>query len=297
MGHEHHHHEVNGKNLGWSIALNVLITLAEAIGGIISGSMALVSDATHNFSDVLSLIISYIANKLTKREATNSHTYGFKRSEIIAAFINSSTLIVLAIFILFEGVQRFFYPTKIAADWVIWLAIASIAVNGLSVLFIRKDAKNNMNIKSAYLHLFSDMLTSIAVLIGGLAMKYLQWYWIDAVFSIGIAAYLLYLSLTIFKSSLRIIMQFTPENIDVDVVVKAIENLKEVKNVHHVHIWQINEHDIMFEAHIDVLENINISDFEKTLIKIKAALLPFNIQHTTIQPEFSVSDNKQIINK
>ncbi|MCD6180059.1 MAG: cation transporter [Bacteroidales bacterium] len=297
MGHEHHHHEVNGKNLGWSIALNVLITLAEAIGGIISGSMALVSDATHNFSDVLSLIISYIANKLTKREATNSHTYGFKRSEIIAAFINSSTLIVLAIFILFEGVQRFFYPTKIAADWVIWLAIASIAVNGLSVLFIRKDAKNNMNIKSAYLHLFSDMLTSIAVLIGGLVMKYLQWYWIDAVFSIGIAAYLLYLSLTIFKSSLRIIMQFTPENIDVDVVVKAIENLKEVKNVHHVHIWQINEHDIMFEAHIDVLENINISDFEKTLIKIKAALLPFNIQHTTIQPEFSVSDNKQIINK
>ncbi|RLD38099.1 MAG: cation transporter [Bacteroidetes bacterium] len=297
MGHKHHHHEVNDKNLGWSIALNVLITLAEAIGGIISGSMALVSDATHNFSDVLSLIISYIANKLTKREATNSHTYGFKRSEIIAAFINSSTLIVLAIFILFEGVQRFFYPIKIAADWVIWLAIASIAVNGLSVLFIRKDAKNNMNIKSAYLHLFSDMLTSIAVLIGGLAMKYMQWYWIDAVFSIAIAGYLLYSSLGIFKSALRIIMQFTPENIDVDLVVKTIENLKEVKNVHHVHIWQINEHDIMFEAHIDVLENINISDFEKTLIKIKAALLPFNIQHTTIQPEFSVSDNKQIINK
>lgn len=292
---EHHHHEVSGKNLGWSILLNIGITVAEGVGGIISGSMALLSDATHNFSDVLSLIISYIANKLTKRQATNSQTFGYKRSEIIAAFINSATLIVLAFFILVEGIQRFFNPVTIAANWVIWLALASIVVNGLSVLFIRNDAHDNMNIKSAYLHLFSDMLTSIAVLIGGLAMKYFQWFWVDALFSITIAIYLLYTSWEIFKSSLRIIMQFTPENLRIDEIVFQLEKLQGVKNIHHVHVWQINEHDIMFEAHVDIRSDIKITEFELILEKIKGVLLQFKIEHCTLQPEYSVTDNKQII--
>ncbi|MDA3890950.1 MAG: cation diffusion facilitator family transporter [Salinivirgaceae bacterium] len=291
----HHHHEVSGKNLGWSIALNVAITLAELIGGIISGSIALISDATHNFSDVISLIVSYIANKLTKRKATDNQTYGFKRSEIIAAFINSATLMVLAFFILYEGIQRFIHPITVAADWVIWLALASIVVNGLSVLFIRNDAHDNMNMKSAYLHLFSDMLTSIAVLIGGLVMKYLQWYWVDSVFSIAIAIYLLYASWGIFKSALRIIMQFTPSEIELPKIVSEVEGITEIENIHHVHIWQINEHDIMFEAHVDLKRDVKISEFEIVLTKIKEVLARYKIGHVTIQPEYSVSDNKQII--
>jgi len=292
---EHHHHEVSGKNLGWSIGLNIGITLAELIGGIISGSMALISDATHNFSDVISLVVSYIANKLTKRKATDNQTYGFKRSEIIAAFINSATLMVLAFFILYEGIQRLFHPITVAADWVIWLAIASIAVNGLSVLFIRNDTHDNMNMKSAYLHLFSDMLTSIAVLVGGLAMKYLQWYWVDAVFSIAIAIYLLYTSWGIFKAALRIIMQFTPTEIELPKIVSEVELISEIENIHHVHIWQINEHNIMFEAHVDLKKDIKISEFETILTKIKEVLANHKIGHITIQPEFSVDDNKQII--
>jgi len=292
---EHHHHEVSGKNLGWSIGLNIGITLAELIGGIISGSMALISDATHNFSDVISLVVSYIANKLTKRKATDNQTYGFKRSEIIAAFINSATLMVLAFFILYEGIQRLFHPITVAADWVIWLAIASIAVNGLSVLFIRNDTHDNMNMKSAYLHLFSDMLTSIAVLVGGLTMKYLQWYWVDAVFSIAIAIYLLYTSWGIFKAALRIIMQFTPTEIELPKIVSEVELISEIENIHHVHIWQINEHNIMFEAHVDLKKDIKISEFETILTKIKEALANHKIGHVTIQPEFSVDDNKQII--
>ncbi len=291
----HHHHEVSGKNLGWSIGLNLGITLAEFVGGIISGSMALLSDATHNFSDVISLVVSYIANKLTKRKATNHQTYGFKRSEIIAAFINSATLIVLALFILYEGIQRLFQPVTVAAGWVIWLALASIVVNGLSVLFIRHDARDNMNIKSAYLHLFSDMLTSIAVLIGGLTMKYFQWYWIDSVFSIAIAIYLLFTSWGIFKTALRIMMQFTPSDIELPKIVSQVEAITEIKNIHHVHIWQINEHDIMFEAHVDLNRDVKISEFETVLSKIKEVLARHKIGHVTIQPEYSVSDNKQII--
>ena len=292
---EHQHHEVSGKNLGWSIILNAGISIAELIGGIISGSMSLLSDATHNFSDVISLVVSYIANNLTKRKATQNQTFGYKRSEIIAAFFNSVTLMALAVFIMYEGFIRLFNQGIVAADWVIWLAILSIIVNGASVLFIHNDAHDNINIKSAYLHLFTDMLTSIAVLAGGLAMKYLQWFWVDSVFSIAIALYLLFSSWRIFKSSLRIIMQFTPENIHIDEIVSKLEKLYGVKDIHHVHVWQINEHSIMFEAHVDMTHDIKITDFELILEDIKEVLKQFKIEHCTLQPEYSIDDDKQII--
>lgn len=295
MAHEHYHHEVKGKNLFITILLNAGISIAELIGGILSGSIALISDAIHNFSDVLSLIISYVANKLSHRKATEKQTFGYKRSEILAAFFNSATLIILAVFILYEAVIRFLNPVEISPNLVIYLAIASILVNATSVLFISKDAKDNMNIKSAYLHLFSDMLTSIAVLIGGLLMKYLQIYWIDAVFSGAIAVYLLYMSWDIFKSSLKIIMQFTPKNINIQEIANEVSEMEHVKNLHHIHVWQINEHDIMFEAHIDLENDVKITDFEQILEKTEEIFQKYHINHITLQPEFSVADNKQII--
>jgi len=292
---EHNQHEVSGKNLGFAIVLNVGITIAQAIGGIISGSMALLSDAAHNLSDVLSMVISYLANRLARREANEKQTFGFRRSEILAALINSATLIIISVIILFEAVQRLISPVPVSANTVIYLAIAGILANGVSVLFIRKDSHENMNMRSVYLHLFGDMLTSVAVLLGGLAMKYLQWYWTDSVFSIAIAIYLLYMSWGILRSSLRIIMQFTPEEVDIKNIAKGIENIAGVKNTHHVHVWQINEHDLMFEAHLDLAEDIRLSDFEVILKEIKQLLKQHGINHATIQPEFSVDDNKQII--
>ncbi len=291
----HHHHDVSGKNLGVAILLNAGITLAQAIGGIVSGSMALLSDAAHNFSDVLSIVISYLANRLSKREATEKQTFGFKRSEILAAFINSATLIIISVIILIEAVQRLINPVPISANLVIWLALAGIIVNGVSVLFIRNDVHGNMNMKSVYLHLIGDMLTSFAVLLGGFAMKYLQWFWTDSVFSMAIAVYLLYMSWGIFRSSLRIIMQFTPEDIDIHKIVKEIEVINGVNNVHHVHVWQINEHDLMFEAHIDVKEDVRVSDFGEILSRIKEVLHRHDIDHSTVQPEFMVDDNKNVI--
>lgn len=294
---EHHHHETSSKNLGFAILLNVFITIAQAIGGIISGSMALLSDAAHNFSDVLSMVISYVANRLSSREATEKETFGFRRSEIVAAFTNSAILIIISVIIIYEAIQRLMNPVPVSANLVIILAIAGILVNGISVLFIRKDSAKDMNMKSAYLHLFGDMLTSIAVLAGGIAMKYLNWLWTDSVFSIAIAIYLLFMSWGIFRSSLRIIMQFTPEGTDIAKIVKEIENLEGVVNIHHVHVWQINEHDLMFEAHVDVSEDMRVSGFDKLLDDIKLILSPYNINHSTIQPEFSVDDNKQVIYK
>jgi cobalt-zinc-cadmium efflux system protein len=290
-----HYHVVSGKNLGLAILLNVGITLAEAIGGIISGSMALLSDAAHNFSDVLSLIISYFASRLSKRKATEKETFGFRRSEILAAFINSATLIIISVIIIIEAIRRLMNPAPLSANLMIWLAIASILINGLSALFLRKDSHDNINIRSAYLHLFGDMLTSVAVLAGGLAIKFLKWNWTDSVFSLAIALYLLWLSWGIFRSSLRIIMQFTPEEIDIKKIACEFEKIPGVKNIHHVHVWQINDHDLMFEAHVDMSEDIKMSGFEKVLEEIKLVLIQNGINHSTIQPEFSVDDKKQII--
>jgi cobalt-zinc-cadmium efflux system protein len=278
-----------------AILLNVGITLAETIGGIISGSMALLSDAAHNFSDVLSLIISYFASRLSKRKATERETFGFRRSEILAAFINSATLIIISVIIIIEAIRRLTNPALISANLMIWLAVASILVNGLSALSLRKDSHDNINIRSAYLHLFGDMLTSVAVLAGGLAIKFLKWNWTDSVFSLVIALYLVWVSWGIFRSSLRIIMQFTPEEIEIKKIACEIEKIHGVKNIHHVHVWQINDHDLMFEAHVDMSEDYKMSGFEKVLEEIKLILDQNGINHSTIQPEFSVDDKKQII--
>lgn len=291
----HHRHEISGKNLGLAIFLNVFMTIAEAAGGLVSGSIALMSDAAHNFSDVISLVISWVANRLSKKGATLTRTFGFRRSEILAAFINSATLIIVSVVIIIEAVKRISSPEDISAGIMIWMAVASIIVNGLSVLFLRRDSRENMNMRSAYLHLFGDMLTSVAVLAGGLAIRYMGWNRADSIISVAIALYLLWLSRGIFVSSLKIIMQFTPDDIDIKEIASEIEKIPGVRNIHHVHVWQINEHDLMFEAHLDLAEDIRVSGFEEILGQIKTLLAGTNIRHVTIQPEFSVDDRKQII--
>lgn len=292
---DQHRHEISGKNLGLAIFLNVFMTIAEAAGGLVSGSIALMSDAAHNFSDVISLVISWVANRLSKKGATLTRTFGFRRSEILAAFINSATLIIVSVVIIIEAVKRISSPEDVSAGIMIWMAVASIIVNGLSALFLRRDSRENMNMRSAYLHLFGDMLTSVAVLAGGLAIRYMGWNRADSIISVAIALYLLWLSRGIFVSSLRIIMQFTPEDINIEEIATEIEKIPGVRNIHHVHVWQINEHDLMFEAHLDLAEDIRVSGFEEILGNIKTLLAGTNIRHVTIQPEYSVDDRKQII--
>jgi len=299
MGHQHSHHSntLSGNRLLFSIILNIFITIAQVIGGLISGSLALISDAVHNLSDVISLIISYVANLLTNRKKQTLHqTFGFKRAEIIAAFFNSATLIVIAVFLAIEAFKRFSKPQEIDSNLVIWLAIVAILGNGLSVLLLNKDAKHNLNMKSAYLHLITDLLTSVAVLIGGLLMKYYQIFWIDALLTILISIYLLYMSWEIFVDSLKILMLFAPKDLAIKDIQKEILSIDEVKNIHHVHIWQLNEQDIHFEAHIQFKKDINLSNFDKICYKIEQLLLnKFHINHSNLQPEFDRDDHKEFI--
>ena len=294
--HSHSHKDLKGRNLFITILLNVLITLAQVIGGILSGSLALLSDALHNFSDVLSLIISYVANLLSKKKASLNKTFGYKRAEIIAAFVNSSTLIIVSIILVKEAIERFINPIEIESNLVIWLSLLGIAANGFSVLLIKKDAKANMNMQSAYLHLFTDMMASVAVLIGGLLMKFYALYWVDPVLTILIALYLVYMGYDLLKTSTRVLMLFTPNTIEVQQIVSEISKIRPVKNVHHVHIWQLNEDEIHLEAHIDFDEDINLSEFDKILETIEEEVYhKFGINHLNIQPEFGKCDSKKVI--
>ncbi len=295
-GHQHSHADLKGRNLFISILLNLLITIAQVFGGLISGSLSLLSDALHNFSDVLSLIVSYIAAILSKKKASTHKTFGYKRAEIIAAFVNAASLIIVAIVLIKEAVLRFMNPLQIQSDLVIWLSFLGIVANGLSVLLLKRDADSNMNMKSAYLHLFTDMLASVAVLIGGLLMKFYQFYWVDAFLTLVIAIYLIYMGFDLLKGSTRILMLFTPNTIDIHHIVKAITQINKVNNVHHVHIWQLNEDELHLEAHIDFDEDIKLSEFDIILKQIEEGILKkHGINHVNIQPEFGKCDHKELI--
>ncbi|MGF1558847.1 MAG: cation diffusion facilitator family transporter [Flavobacteriaceae bacterium] len=294
--HGHSHHDVRGRNLIISIFLNILITASQIVGGLISGSLALLSDALHNFSDVISLIVSYIANVLSKKKASTNKTFGYKRAEIIAAFVNAATLIVVAIILIKEAIERFFDPRAIESELVIWLSLLGIVANGASVLLIKKDANSNMNMKSAYLHLLTDMMASVAVLVGGIMMKFYQVYWVDAVLTLVIALYLIYMGYDLLKNSTRVLMLFTPSTIQVQEIVDAIGKIEPIKNVHHVHIWQLNEDEVHLEAHIDFGVDIKLSEFDVILEKIEEEVYHnHGINHVNIQPEFGKCDSKHII--
>ncbi len=294
--HHHSHHDLKGRNLFISILLNILITAAQVVGGILSGSLALFSDALHNFSDVLSLVVSYVANKLSKKKASIHRTFGYKRAEILAAFINASTLIIVAVLLIIEAVKRFQNPEEIESNLVIWLSLLGIVANGFSVLLLKKDSKANMNMKSAYLHLLTDMMASIAVLIGGLLMKYYQMYWVDSVLTFAIAVYLIWMGFDLLKSSTKVLMLFTPDDIPISQIVAEINAFDSIKNVHHVHVWQLNEEEIHLEAHIDFNNDITLSQFDVILHKIEDLVFnKYDINHVNIQPEFGKDDVKDVI--
>jgi cobalt-zinc-cadmium efflux system protein len=176
------------------------------------------------------------------------------------------------------------------------VSAAGAILNGLSLLFIRKDAQTNMNFRSAYLHLFMDMLTSVAVLLGGFAIKLFNLYIIDSILTILISIYLVYSSWGIFYRAIRIFMQFTPSHIDIEEIAVEITTLKGIKNIHHVHVWQLDEDEMMLEAHVDLDEDIKISQFEEILYEVEKVLLKFDIHHSNIQPEIRREDQKELIN-
>lgn len=297
MSAHHHTHEVNGKNLFITIVLNIIITLSQIIGGVISGSLALLSDAMHNLSDVLALFIAYGANRLAMSPNSDAKTFGYKRAEILAALFNASILIGIGLFLIAEAVHKFSHPEPIDSLWVIGLGILSIVLNSASVLLVANDAHENMNIKAAYLHLLTDVMTSVAVVIGGLLMYYFGIFWIDPFISILIALYLIWAAISLVRESSAILMQFAPKGIELQEVVKTIEDENLIDNAHHMHLWQLDDKRIHLEAHLDFKEDVSLSVSNRVIDKLEKKLHDsFGIEHTIFQCEYGRDDNKKMIN-
>ena len=294
--HHHHSHNLKGRPLLLAVVLNLLITLAQVVGGLVAGSLSLLGDALHNFSDVLSLLLSYFANKLSHRNQDVTKTFGYKRAQILAAFINALTLIGVSVFLIIQSIERFFITQVIASEYVIFFALAGILVNGGSALMLIKHQKGDSNMRSAYLHLMADMATSFAVLAGGLAMYFFQVFWVDGVITILVAFYLIYMSAKLFLHTAHVLMQFVPAHLKVEEICATLRKNESVLDIHHVHIWRINDDSVHFEAHVLLRQDMSVSRFEVLKNQLSKKLYDeFEINHAIFQPEFTGCTSQDVV--
>jgi len=299
MAHEHHHHVNNlqGKKLLWVALFNFAITVVQIIGGIISNSLSLISDAVHNLGDASAIFIAFLAGKHNQKPANKHRTFGHKRIEILAALFNSVVLIAISLYLFFEAYQRFITPEPIKGKIMSIVATFGLLANLISVLVLNKDQNHNLNIKAAYLHLLGDTLSSVAVILGGIAIWFYNLHWIDPLITVAVSIFIIYHTWSVVKQTVDILMQTTPANINIDNIKSKVEDIKEIENIHHVHIWKLDDKQTHFEAHINLKYNL---DMEKTMmIKQDVEHLlehHFKIQHITLQMEYNIcDDNKELI--
>lgn len=298
MSHNHSHNpsnETSEKNLIITTALNLFITIVQIVGGIISGSLSLISDAMHNFSDAIAIIITFIALRLGKKPRTPKYTFGLKRAEIIAAVINASTLIIICFFLIREAIERLNNPNEIEGNLMLAVAIIGFIPNVIGALLLKRGSEKNINIRAAYFHLVSDAVSSIAIIIGAVFIIVYKVYWIDPILTIAIAFYILKEAYKILKEAIDILMMSNIEGIDLEEIKSFVEKIPGVKNIHHIHLWKLNDNDTHFEAHIEV-EDMTVSKTSDIQKIISAELYArYEINHTTLQFECDLCDKFDIL--
>lgn len=283
--HDHHAEEVSGGRLLVTLILNLVITAAEIVGGIISGSLSLVSDALHNLSDAVAVVISYAAIRLSTRENTARHTFGLKRAEILAAVVNSTVLVMVSFYLFYHAVLRLLQPESIQGSVMVVVAGLGLVANVGATLLLRRDSHNNMNIRSTYLHLLSDAVSSVGVIVGGVAIVLWKIYWIDPLLTIAIGLYILKESFAILKEAIHVLMEGAPADVSPQEIQREVEAVSGVLNVHHLHIWSIGEHDVHVEAHLAVADMlVSATDVLKDQIR-DLLTNKFHITHVTLQME------------
>ena len=287
MGHEHHsHHDVEtmgDRRLIAAIAVNMLLTLAQVIGGIVSGSLALIADALHNFSDAASLLIALVARKIGRQPADHFKTFGYKRAEVIAALINLVTLVIVGFYLIYEALWRIYEPQIIEGWIVVIVAGIALVIDVATALLTYSMSKHSLNIRAAFLHNVSDALASVGVIVAGSLILLYEWYWTDTVLTLLIAGYVLYQAATLLPKTIHILMEGTPEDIIINNVIQMMESVEGVSNVHHLHIWQLDEHKNALEAHV-VIDDFCDTDTVKVALKIELGKR-FNITHSTLEFE------------
>ena len=279
--HSHSHsHTANGK-LTLAVFINVLLTIVQIVGGILSGSLSLIADALHNLSDAGAIVIAIFARKISAKNADENMTFGYQRAEIIGTLINSITLIIIGFYLIYEAVSKYFNPTEINGWLVIYIAgIALIIDIATAVLTYMSGAKDSMNLRAAFIHNVSDALASVAVIVAGILIILYQWYVVDIIATILISIYVLYHGGLLALESIKILMQAVPEACDVSAIKADIELNLHITHAHDIHVWQLDEHKLFLECKLELaanIEQINLAEI-KSMLENKYA-----IKHSTIE--------------
>jgi cobalt-zinc-cadmium efflux system protein len=286
LGHNHHHHHPS--KTGWVLNASIVATLAftvlEVYAGLRSGSLALVSDAGHNFTDALALVLAAVGVYLQERPANQSKTFGYHRAGVLAAFLNALTLLILSLVIFWEAISRILHPEPVAEKVMLWVAAAALVLNGAIMLALNTGKKNDINIRAAFIHMLGDAVGAVAIIAGAICIYYTGWTYVDPILSMCLAVLIVYTAWDIVKECLNILLEGTPRGIAVKDVTAAIGAVEGVLHVHDLHIWSLGSNTHALSSHV-LIEDMPPSASESMLKRINDVLCKFGIHHTTIQFE------------
>ncbi|MBB3064992.1 cation diffusion facilitator family transporter [Limibacillus halophilus] len=290
-GHHHHHHidpSAGDAKVFWAVVVNLGLTVAQVIGGLLSGSLALIADAIHNLSDALSLVIAFFARKVARRPANEKMTYGYGRAEIVAALVNYTTLILIGLYLVYEAMLRFLEPTAVEGWLVVVIAGVALVIDAVTALLTFSLSKHSVNMRAAFLHNVADALGSIAVIGAGTLILLYDWRLVDPIVTLLIAGYILWQSFTEIGAVIRILMLGSPPEMDTQQVLAEIADVEGVAGVHHLHFWQMQEHENAVDAHL-VIASGQWRNADAVKEAVRAKLRDkFAITHATLETECSL---------
>jgi cobalt-zinc-cadmium efflux system protein len=287
--HKHHHVDSNSgdRRVLWAILVNLALTAAQVAGGILAGSLALIADALHNFSDAASLIIAFAARKIARRPSDSAMTFGYGRVEVVAALVNYTTLILIGLYLTYEAVLRFINPQSVDGWLIVIIAGVALVIDAITALLTYALSKQSVNIRAAFLHNVADALGSVAVIVAGTLILLYDWRLVDPAVTLLIAGYILWQSIAEIGPVIRILMLGSPPDIPTEKVLERIRTVEGIASVHHAHFWQMEEHANALDAHLVIEEGAwNRADTIKAGAKAMLAE-EFGIEHTTLELECS----------
>jgi cobalt-zinc-cadmium efflux system protein len=285
MNHQHENTPAVGNKLKYSIILSLAILVAEVIGGLLSNSLALLSDAGHVLADIFALGLSWYGVRQAIRPSNSRMTFGYHRIGVIVAIVNAATIFIIAAVILYEAYNRFRQPPEVRSQLMMIIAFIGLSANILVTFWLRKERKSNINIRSAFWHALGDALASIGVIIGGAVILFTGQLWVDPLVSVLISIIILYAAWSIFREGMRVILEATPSDVDVVAMVNALKQIPGVKDVHDVHVWSISPELRAMNGHV-LIEDISISQAADIRSQIEVVVREgYRIEHTTLQME------------
>lgn len=268
-----------------AVGVNLLLTVAQVIGGVLSGSLAMIADALHNFSDAASLIIAAWARRIARRPADADMTFGYGRAEVVAALINLTTLIVIGLYLIYEAVMRFFQPQEVIGWLIIVIAAVALVIDLVTAALTYRMAQDSVNIRAAFLHNLADAMGSVAVIVAGALIWAFGWTWVDPAITLLIAGYILWMAWSEIGGVIRILMLGTPPRIAPEQVLHTAESVDGVQGLHHAHLWQMDEHASALQAHLVIETGAwDRADAIKTKVKTQLAAA-HGLTHVTLEME------------